>query len=926
MLILYLAIILLLNNTISSDNLLKIEKNGSNLWAWGDNNRGQLGTNDSSSSNVPVKVNIEGVIKISAGDINSLALKADGTVWAWGDNYFGQLGNGKNEKSFVPVKVLNLDEVVKISAGFQFSLAIREEGTVWGWGRNDEGQLGIGNNSHTNLPAKVPEINDAIEIDAGGWHTLLIRKDKTVWAWGRNISGQLGNGTKTSSNVPIKVQGLEGAVAIAAGDDYSLALKEDGTVWAWGSNKHGQLGNGTNVDSLIPIKVPNLENIISIKAGAHHSLALKQDGTVWAWGWNGSGQLGNGNFSNSNLPVQVMNLTKINYIEAGYAHSFAIGEDGSLWAWGRNWSGQLGIGDNVSKSIPFNVSSLSEVKEVAGGGEHSLALGSEAGGCTNYRVSPEKQYISFLGAMHYFTVLADEGCPWICESNKNWIKIKTSGNGTSLLSYFVDENQNFSRQGEIEIKSISGIKKAALTVVQESKAYFSSRIFIPAVARTKGGHGTNWKSDVMILNQRHNANSYRISFVPAGSSWMEKINCQSFSINPMEAILYEDVLLNACGIEENASGNLVIEADNPLIASSRLYNDQPNGTYGQYIMSKNYMEGFFDEKSYILGLRNDENFRTNIGLVDLWGIGGEVNIKAYNANGELFGEAKMHTKQFGWNQISWDGLGFGQTENAYITIDVISGGYFFAYASVIDNKTGDAIFIPAISHSFSEKEKKLLPISVHAIGSYGTNWRTDVWILNLDDSDKTITFKYYTSFNTYEKELKVPEKNQMILKDIIGEGFFEIEENSSGSLHVLNAEKILVISRIYNQTENGTYGQYVPSKEETGVINPESFGYLLPLICNSDFRTNIGFTNFDSDNSHMRFTLYDEKGNELSFKDFNIEAYKNVQINDIFGYLNLNCNYNSAYAKVEVISGGRIYAYASVIDNRTGDAIFIYAR
>lgn len=55
--------------------------------------------------------------------------------------------------------------------------------------------------------------------------------------------------------------------------------------------------------------------------------------------------------------------------------------------------------------------------------------------------------------------LMDEGCPWICEANKNWIQIEASGNGTHQLSYFVNENQNFSREGEVVIKSISGTKK-----------------------------------------------------------------------------------------------------------------------------------------------------------------------------------------------------------------------------------------------------------------------------------------------------------------------------------------------------------------------------------------------------------------------------------------------------------------------------------
>ena len=43
---------------------------------------------------------------IAAGLYHSLALKQDGTVWAWGDNDYGQLGDGTTEDRSTPVQVL----------------------------------------------------------------------------------------------------------------------------------------------------------------------------------------------------------------------------------------------------------------------------------------------------------------------------------------------------------------------------------------------------------------------------------------------------------------------------------------------------------------------------------------------------------------------------------------------------------------------------------------------------------------------------------------------------------------------------------------------------------------------------------------------------------------------------------------------------
>ncbi len=310
---------------------------------------------------------------ISAGRGHSLALNPDGRVWAWGNNNQGQLGDGTQgmsapglsgtENRHEPVRVLDLTDVVSIGAGKMHSLALKSDGMVWAWGWNDFGQLGDGTrgvfgNRNRSEPVRVLGLTDVVAIHAGGGHSLALTSGGRVWAWGSNSSGQLGDGTTRSRNEPVHVSGLIDVVAISAGSGHSLALTSGGRVWAWGYNFSGQLGDGTITSRNEPMHVSGLTDVVAIGCGSSHSLALTSGGRVWAWGNNHDGQLGVGRTLNRREPVHVSGLTDVVAISGGASHSLALTAGGTVWAWGYNWSGELGDGTITSRNEPVQVRGL----------------------------------------------------------------------------------------------------------------------------------------------------------------------------------------------------------------------------------------------------------------------------------------------------------------------------------------------------------------------------------------------------------------------------------------------------------------------------------------------------------------------------------------------------------------------------------------
>ncbi len=86
-------------------------------------------------------------------------LKSDGTVWAWGNNDYGQLGDGTTTFSLSPVQVKDptnpsgfLTGVTAIAAGWAHSVALKSDGSAWGWGNNQSGQLGDGTTTNHLTP------------------------------------------------------------------------------------------------------------------------------------------------------------------------------------------------------------------------------------------------------------------------------------------------------------------------------------------------------------------------------------------------------------------------------------------------------------------------------------------------------------------------------------------------------------------------------------------------------------------------------------------------------------------------------------------------------------------------------------------------------------------------------------------------------
>ena len=159
------------------DSAVAVVAGGASVWTWGGNDDGQLGDGTLAGHTAPVRVTQLGTVHIagvaaggaSEGGEFAAVLGTDGSVWAWGNDTLGQLGNAPASTPVTrPVNTIGAGSgITQISAGLVNMVALKSDGTVLAWGDNDFGALGNGTTTSVAGPVRVTGLTGATQVAAG---------------------------------------------------------------------------------------------------------------------------------------------------------------------------------------------------------------------------------------------------------------------------------------------------------------------------------------------------------------------------------------------------------------------------------------------------------------------------------------------------------------------------------------------------------------------------------------------------------------------------------------------------------------------------------------------------------------------------------------------------------------------------------------
>ena len=441
--------------------------------------------------------------------------------------------------------------------------------------------------------------------------------------------------------------------------------------------------------------------------------------------------------------------------------------------------------------------------------------------------------------------------------------------------------------------------------------------WIPAAVHAQGAQGSQWRIDVGSLNLGTEASD--ISFALYTSNGIYTAS-SSAPIQAGSQGIFMD-LVGQLGLTE--TGNLRLETSQPFVFTSRIFNQAASGTFGQYMDGYTSPQGLpAGQEALLPQLIQNGDFRSNIGAANMSGSPATVKFTLYRGDG---GQAGTFTLDLGpgqWRQESEPfrrRFGISNLNQGYAVARVISGSGVVVYGSVVDNHTNDATTIPMKRPgSGNGPFEYWVPAAVHAPGALGSQWRIDLGALNTGGASSGIEFTLYTSTAVWVSQATSPMQPgwHAIFADLVGQMGLE----DSGHLKLKTQQPFIFTARIFNQASNGTFGQFMDGYTPADGLNTAQEAYLPQLTQNANFRTNVGAANMGATTATVRFTLFQWNGTEVGSFDLSIPPGQWRQDGEPFRRRFGLTNLGAGYAVVKVISGSRIVAYASVVDNRSNDA------
>lgn len=486
-------------------------------------------------------------------------------------------------------------------------------------------------------------------------------------------------------------------------------------------------------------------------------------------------------------------------------------------------------------------------------------------------------------------------------------------NGESIESGDYDNKNNVERiilknpeVGDYEIK-VSGksipMGPQGFSIVITGEILKNVNYFFPVISSNLGDKNSNWKTAIWIYNNSESGQKLNAKFYLNGNEYEKEIN-----LNPYEILYTQDPIKEWFQID-NGYGGMKIEVQNPIKAYIRIYNLSENGTFGQSYnsFSSAYKSG---DNIYFSGLFLSNEKRTNFGVTNFGEALSKVNLSLYDSLGNFLGEKEISLNKGQNIQQSIKTLfpNVSILNSGFLNVEILEGENLIPYVSVIANSSNDGIFV--LPDKINSKEK-FLPVVVGNANPTGHPWKSELFIFSELNNvfNGNLRVLQGNEWNDFSLNININAYQPIYIEDL-----FDYLNLNDGVGYLTFDGEFLLYERIYSgENISNSYGQFLKPIEKN--LN-KKIHYLYGTLPDENFRLNLGLSNPYDLPIQCNTTFLNSSGTKIFEKVLGVDSKNFMQypIKEIFPNIPFG---EPLLIKLEC--SDNLYAYVSLVDNRTSD-------
>ncbi len=209
-------------------------------------------------------------------------------------------------------------------------------------------------------------------------------------------------------------------------------------------------------------------------------------------------------------------------------------------------------------------------------------------------------------------------------------------------------------------------------------------LWVPVATRAAGANASQWRTDLGLLNVGVTTATCDVVYKSGAS-----VKTYQATVAAGRHFILRD-LVGPSYLAGSGSGSLEVRSTVPVLVTSRTYNQNANGTFGQDYASYASSDGLAaGEAATLQHLTENAAYRSNIGLVNTGTSAATVTVALIDgATGTQVDSYTVTLQPGDWKQENQPFLkkaGRNNLEAGYARVTVTSGSGVIAVASVIDN-------------------------------------------------------------------------------------------------------------------------------------------------------------------------------------------------------------------------------------------------